>query len=127
MGHDQRYRRIAFDDAGGPEEANDSPSALLAAPATQFAFVPAVAGATVMLHCLGNAPPATYSRLYCPLIFLSVVDIDHEDYRPAMEFWAARFSLWPEWVDCVRRFINGLGPDPSLDQVSRLLLACSSE
>lgn len=84
--------------------------------ANQFAFVDAVPGATVMLGCLGIVPPWTYSCLYCPMIFLAVVNTSEEDYRVGMEFWSARFSHWKRWIDTLRVYIDGLGPDAVLDQ-----------
>ena len=87
--------------------------------ANHFAFVEAVPGATVMLGCLGIVPPLTYSCLYCPMIFLSVVNTSEEDYHVGMTFWSARFSHWERWVDALRNYIVGLGgPDAVLDQVS---------
>ena len=128
-GHQRRLRLIAFDQDVDVEEADALPAAAImmssstTAPtaitqANQFAFVDAVLGATVMLGCLGIVPPWTYSCLYCPMIFLAVVNTSEEDYRVGMEFWSARFSHWKRWIDTLRVYIDGLGPDAVLDQVS---------
>ena len=74
----------------------------LAAVEPHFAFVHAFPRMVVMLGCLGREQPATFSRLFCPLIFLAA-NPSHYRTSQAMAFWSSRFSAWDDWVRKLRQ------------------------
>jgi len=77
--------------------ASESQEVALAAVALDFDFVPAYPQMAVMLGCLGRSQPTTFSRLFCPLIFLAA-NRYHVETPAGMAFWRKRFSHWDEWV-----------------------------
>jgi hypothetical protein len=101
------------DGVGYDDSANDPPSHVPAGSAPNYAFVTVFPPLVmrVMLGCLGQNQPATFSRLFCPLIFLAI-NPSHEAYNEAMTFWGNRFSQWFAWVAAIRQ---ALPPNPIIE------------
>lgn len=100
-----RSQRLCPEECGWQnEDLEQLPSGL----AHSFCAVSAFPGHVVMLGCLGGEMPPTFSRLFCPLIFLAA-NPGHERLQEGMAFWGERFSYWTVWVCKLRNVIPERG------------------